>query len=55
MLFLEGGLRLTPGWTEFVLGGFTWSFNILIPGVIVPGILFTTLAIYPFIESWVTG
>jgi len=55
MLFLEGGLRLTPGWTEFVLGGFTWSFNILIPGVIVPGVLFTTLAIYPFIESWVTG
>jgi hypothetical protein len=55
MLFLEGGLRLTPGWTEFVLGGFTWSFNILIPGVIVPGILFTTVALYPFIESWVTG
>lgn len=55
MLFLEGGLRLVPGWTEFELGGFTWSFNILIPGVIIPGILFTTLALYPFIESWVTG
>ena len=55
MLFLEGGLRLVPGWTEFELGGFTWSFNILIPGVIIPGILFTALALYPFIESWATG
>ncbi|HLS73746.1 MAG TPA: cytochrome b, partial [Actinomycetaceae bacterium] len=43
MLFLEGGLRLMPGW-EFVVAGFTVSLNILIPGVVVPGILFTTLA-----------
>src|SRR5690625_1112840 len=53
MLFLEGGLRLMPGW-EFVVAGFTVSLNILIPGVVVPGILFTTLAIWPFLESAVT-
>lgn len=49
MLFLEGTLRLMPGW-EVVIGGFTLSLNILIPGVVVPGLLFTFLALYPFIE-----
>jgi ubiquinol-cytochrome c reductase cytochrome b subunit len=27
----------------------------LIPGLIIPGILFTLMALYPFIESWMTG
>ncbi|WP_054953514.1 cytochrome bc1 complex cytochrome b subunit [Flaviflexus massiliensis] len=54
MLFLEGALRLMPGW-EFEWLGFTFSMNILIPGVVIPGILFTVLAIYPFLEAWVTG
>jgi len=54
MLFLEGALRLMPGPTEFVIGGFTLSLNILIPGVVVPGLLFTFLALYPFIERAVT-
>lgn len=54
MLFLEGGLRLMPGW-EFELLGFTFSMNILIPGVVIPGILFTVLAVYPFLEAYATG
>ncbi|MBM9433260.1 cytochrome bc1 complex cytochrome b subunit [Flaviflexus equikiangi] len=54
MLFLEGALRLTPGW-EFELLGFTFSMSILIPGVVIPGILFTALALYPFIEAYATG
>ncbi|VTR78047.1 cytochrome bc1 complex cytochrome b subunit [Cellulomonas hominis] len=54
MLFLEGGLRLMPGW-EFVIGEYTVSMNILVPGVIIPGILFTTLALWPFIEAFATG
>jgi len=49
MLFLEGGLRLMPGW-EFVIGQYTVSMNILIPGV-----LFTVLALWPFIEAFATG
>ncbi|HIZ35417.1 MAG TPA: ubiquinol-cytochrome c reductase cytochrome b subunit [Candidatus Ruania gallistercoris] len=53
MLFLEGSLRLMPGW-EFVIGGYTLSLNILIPGVVIPGLLFTFLALYPFIERAVT-
>jgi ubiquinol-cytochrome c reductase cytochrome b subunit len=54
MLFLEGGLRLMPGW-EFVIGEYTVSMNILVPGVIIPGILFTALALWPFIEAFATG
>lgn len=56
MLFLEGALRMMPGQgTEWVIGGYTLSLNVLIPAMIVPGILFTVLALYPFIEAYVTG
>jgi ubiquinol-cytochrome c reductase cytochrome b subunit len=56
MLFLEGSLRLMPGQgTEWVIGGFTLSLNVLIPAVIIPGLLFTALALYPFVEAWATG
>ncbi|MET0435433.1 MAG: cytochrome bc complex cytochrome b subunit [Cellulomonas sp.] len=54
MLFLEGGLRLMPGW-EFVIGQYTVSMNILVPGVVIPGLLFTVLALWPFIEAFATG
>jgi ubiquinol-cytochrome c reductase cytochrome b subunit len=52
--FLDGALRTMPNW-ETSAFGFTVSWNILIPALILPGILFTVLALYPFIESWVTG
>jgi ubiquinol-cytochrome c reductase cytochrome b subunit len=56
MLFLEGALRLMPGQgTEWVIGGYTLSLNVLIPAVVIPGILFTLLAAYPFVEAFVTG
>ncbi len=54
MLFLEGSLRLMPGQTEYVIGGYTLSLNVLVPAAIIPGLLFVFLALYPFIESWVT-
>ncbi|MGO1584185.1 MAG: cytochrome b, partial [Actinomycetaceae bacterium] len=54
MLFLEGALRLMPGETEVVIGGFTIPFNVLVPGVVIPGILFGLLAMWPFIEQWVS-
>ena len=54
MLFLEGSLRLMPGQTEFVIGGYTLSLNVLIPAVVVPGLLFTFLFVYPFLEAAVT-
>jgi ubiquinol-cytochrome c reductase cytochrome b subunit len=53
--FLDGALRLMPNWELGIPGGYTFSFNILFPAVILPGILFTVLALYPFIEAWLTG
>ena len=55
ILFMEGALRLMPGWPEFTLFGYTLSLNILVPGLVIPGILFGFMALYPFIESWITG
>ncbi|MFD7306593.1 cytochrome bc complex cytochrome b subunit [Promicromonospora sp. NPDC059942] len=56
ILFVDGALRLMPGpgW-EWVIGGYTLSLNILIPAVVVPGILFTLLFAWPFLEARVTG
>ncbi|WP_426592249.1 cytochrome b [Cellulomonas sp. McL0617] len=55
MLFLEGSLRLMPGFAEVVIGQYTLSLNVIIPAMVVPGILFTGLALYPFIEAFATG
>ena len=52
--WLDGALRLMPNW-ESVIAGFTISWNVLIPSVVIPGILFTALAFYPFLEAWATG
>jgi len=52
--WMDGALRLMPN-IEFTAWGHTLSLNVLIPSLIIPGILFTALAIYPFIEQWVTG
>jgi ubiquinol-cytochrome c reductase cytochrome b subunit len=53
ILFLEGSLRMMPNW-ETHIWHHTISWNIFIPGVIIPGIMFTLLALYPHIEAWVT-
>ncbi|NHC44892.1 cytochrome bc1 complex cytochrome b subunit [Motilibacter aurantiacus] len=52
--FLEGSLRLMPNW-EIEFWGNTLSLNVLIPSLVVPGIMFTVFALYPFLEAWVTG
>lgn len=54
MGFVEGAIRITPNW-EWHLWGTTWSWNIFLPGVGLMGLLFTSLAAYPFIEAWITG
>jgi ubiquinol-cytochrome c reductase cytochrome b subunit len=55
MLFIDGGLRIMPGMFEFVIGGFTLSLNVLIPAVVLPGLFFGVLALWPWIEGWATG
>jgi ubiquinol-cytochrome c reductase cytochrome b subunit len=54
MGWLEGGLRMMPNW-ETRLWGYTISWNVLVPGVLLMGLLFTVLGLYPFIERWITG
>ena len=54
MGWLDGLVRMAPP-LETHAFGHTISWNILIPGLILPGIMFTLLAVYPFIESWATG
>jgi ubiquinol-cytochrome c reductase cytochrome b subunit len=54
MGWLDGLVRMAPP-LETHAFGHTISWNILIPGLIIPGIIFTGMALYPFIESWMTG
>jgi ubiquinol-cytochrome c reductase cytochrome b subunit len=50
----EGLLRAMPGWETHIFG-FTISWNIFIPGVVAPGLIFTVVLLYPFLEQWITG
>jgi ubiquinol-cytochrome c reductase cytochrome b subunit len=52
--FLEGSLRAMPNW-ETNIWGHTISWNILFPTLILPGAMVGIMAVYPFIEAWVTG
>jgi ubiquinol-cytochrome c reductase cytochrome b subunit len=54
MGFVEGGIRIMPNW-EWHLGSTTWSWNVAIPGLGLMGLFFGIMAIYPFVEGWVTG
>ncbi|MGW2181937.1 cytochrome bc1 complex cytochrome b subunit [Streptomyces sp. NPDC001732] len=52
--FLEGALRLMPPW-ENTVAGHTLMWNVLVPAVLLPGLVFLVLYLYPFFEKWVTG
>ena len=52
--FLDGSTRLMPNW-EIAGFGYTVPLNVMIPTVVLPGILFTLLALYPFLEARFTG
>jgi ubiquinol-cytochrome c reductase cytochrome b subunit len=52
--FADGALRLMPPGLEFVWLNHTWSFNIIIP-VVVLGLFIMIVAVYPFVEAWITG
>jgi ubiquinol-cytochrome c reductase cytochrome b subunit len=53
LAFLDGALRLAPGW-EFVWLGRTWSVAILLP-VLVCALFFAIVAAYPYLEQWLSG
>jgi len=50
----EGLLRIMPGW-ETHIWGITFSWNIFLPGQVLPILLLSSVLAYPFIEQWVTG
>jgi ubiquinol-cytochrome c reductase cytochrome b subunit len=52
--FLEGALRLMPS-AEWNVAGHTFMWNVLIPAVVLPAVLFLVLYCYPFFERWITG
>ncbi|MHB2021856.1 MAG: cytochrome bc1 complex cytochrome b subunit [Mycobacteriales bacterium] len=51
--FLEGSLRLMPN-VEWNFLGHTFSFNVFFPAVVLPGLMFTLLAVYPWLERMIT-
>ncbi|MGW0229343.1 cytochrome bc1 complex cytochrome b subunit [Actinopolymorpha singaporensis] len=52
LAFLDGALRLAPGW-EFSWLGRTWSVAILLP-LLVGTLFFAVLAAYPYLDQLVT-
>jgi ubiquinol-cytochrome c reductase cytochrome b subunit len=50
----DGALRIMPGW-ETHLFGFTLSWNVFLPIIVLPGLMFTILLMLPFIEQWISG
>jgi ubiquinol-cytochrome c reductase cytochrome b subunit len=54
MGFLDGALRIMPGW-EFQVAGHPLILSVLVPALIVPGAFFTVLAAYPLLERRLTG
>ena len=53
LAFLDGSLRLAPGW-EFVWWGKTFSLAVLLP-VTVCTLFLALVAVYPFVEERLTG
>ncbi len=50
----DGALRIMPGW-ESAFMGVTLSWNVFLPIIVLPGLMFTILLLLPFIEAWITG
>ncbi|MGP4027894.1 cytochrome bc1 complex cytochrome b subunit [Actinomadura sp. 3N407] len=54
MAFLDGAVRIMPGW-ELDIAGHPFTLAVLVPAVIVPGVFFTALALWPLGEAIITG
>jgi ubiquinol-cytochrome c reductase cytochrome b subunit len=55
MGFMEGSLRVFPNWFDIVIAGYYIPTAVLIPALGIPGLLFTGLLVWPFLEQWITG
>ena len=54
MGFLDGPLRIMPAW-ELSIAGHPLALGVLIPGLVVPALFFTGLAVYPMAERRIVG
>ena len=54
MGFLDGPLRIMPAW-ELSVGGHPLALGVLIPGLVVPALFFTGLALYPLADRRIAG
>jgi ubiquinol-cytochrome c reductase cytochrome b subunit len=54
MGFLEGALRMWPSW-HWNVGGYSFAFNVFVPALVPLGLIMTGLAVWPFLEQWITG
>ncbi|MDX6260226.1 MAG: ubiquinol-cytochrome c reductase cytochrome b subunit [Kribbellaceae bacterium] len=54
MAWLDGAVRLMPG-AETHVWGVTLSWNIVVPALLMPPLFIGFVALYPFLEAWITG
>ena len=50
----DGALRIMPG-IESEFWGHTIAWNVFLPIIVLPGVMFAILTALPFVESWITG
>jgi ubiquinol-cytochrome c reductase cytochrome b subunit len=50
----DGALRIMPG-IESHFWGVTISWNVMLPILVLPMLMFTILLLLPFIDAWITG
>jgi ubiquinol-cytochrome c reductase cytochrome b subunit len=50
----DGALRIMPG-IETHLWGFTMPWNVFLPIIVLPGLMWTILTMLPFLEAFITG
>ena len=51
----DGALRIMPGWETHLWDNWTLSWNVFLPIIVLPGLMFTILMMLPFIEQFITG
>ena len=54
MGFLDGALRIMPAW-DVSLAGHPLVLGIVIPGLLMPAVFFTCVALYPVADRWIAG
>lgn len=54
MGWIEGAVRVMPAW-EWTFFNRTWSMGIFVAGAVLLGSLYIILALWPFVERWITG